>query len=371
VNAVRRTLRLAIGCDSSVLGGTERVTANLLTALSREVEVTIIGCDAAVVEWLAKTRPGTDVVLVPPIRSKRCLGAMWARRRAIRKVRPDVYHANLTSVYSGGVTLFAATSVHGVAAVAVEHLPIFVGATPLRRRLKRFVSGRLAAHVAVGDAAARAIERDVGLPPESIRTIHNGVPELELDPVLRMATGPVVGTLARLDIGKGLDVLVAALAKLPDVVAVVVGAGPEEVRLRDLARRTGVSDRFEMVGWRERPRDFLPTFDVFVLPSRAEGLPLSIIEAMLAERAVVATRVGSVAEVVVDGETGLLVPPDEPAALAEAIASVLGDDERRQAMGRAGRELARRAFSVEVMARGYEQLYADITGLPVGDLEPR
>jgi glycosyltransferase involved in cell wall biosynthesis len=353
-------LRIAISCDSAEIGGAEHSTGNLLATLSPEIRVTVVSVDAQVGRWLAEHRAGTQVVLVPPIRSKRDLPAMRARQRAIAGLRPHVYQASVTTVFSGEYALLSAMRVPGVSTIAVEHTLQFGDVTWLRRKLKRYVAHRVSAHVAVSDAAARAIEDELDLARGSVRTIHNGVPDVELPPAPRRSTGPVLGTFARLVSGKGIDVLCRALTEVPHAHAVVAGAGPGEAELRALALDLGVADRFDLLGFRARPRDLLPGFDVFVLPSRQEALPLSIVEAMLAALPVVATRVGGVHEVVEDRETGLLVPPDDPTALASALNELLGDRDRRDRMGAAGRERALRDFSVDKMTRAYETLYEEI-----------
>ncbi len=205
------------------------------------------------------------------------------------------------------------------------------------------------------------MESTAGLPNGSIRAIQNGVPELHGVPVPRASAGPVVGTLSRLDWTKGIDVLFSALPCLPEVTAVVVGKGDAEASLRAMAARMGVSDRVVFAGWTDQPGAWLQSFDVFVLPSRAEGLPLSICEAMLSGLPVVATAVGSVPEVVVDGTTGLVIPVDDPDALVRALQSLVSDPALRARMGEAGRERAARDFSVTSMVAQYEALYDEIT----------
>src|SRR5262249_41693432 len=101
--------------------------------------------------------------------------------------------------------------------------------------------------------------------------------------------------------------------------------------------------------------------DVFVQPSRSEGLPLAILEAMATGVPIVATRVGGVAEAVIDGETGLLVPPGEPAALARALGMILDSADRGARLAREGRARAEKEFSVQAMARRYSDLYAALT----------
>jgi glycosyltransferase involved in cell wall biosynthesis len=243
--------------------------------------------------------------------------------------------------------------------VAVEQLP-HASESRVHRGFKRASSRRLAAHVAVGTGSAREVERLAGLPPGSVRTIHHGVPDLPLGNAPRPAAGFVVGSIGRLDRQKGLDVLVDALPSVPDAFALLVGDGPERCDLLDRAAAAGVEDRLEVTGWRDDARSFLGALDAYVLPSRFEGFPQAVVEAMLAERAVVASDVGSVSDAVVDGETGLLVPPDDAEALAAALRRLRDDEPLRAALGRRAREKALAEFSPSRMARAYEALYEEI-----------
>jgi glycosyltransferase involved in cell wall biosynthesis len=171
-----------------------------------------------------------------------------------------------------------------------------------------------------------------------------------------------VGSLGRLDGVKGYDVLLRALPELPDVRAVVIGEGAARPELERLARELGVAERVELPGWSDRPAELLPGFDVFCLPSRSEGFPLSIVEAMFAARPVVATDVGSVREAVDEGRTGFVVPPDDVSALRDALDQLVCNRELRRRMGDAGRQRALQGFTSAVMARGFEQLYEEIDG---------
>ncbi len=118
----------------------------------------------------------------------------------------------------------------------------------------------------------------------------------------------------------------------------------------------------QLVPWSDAARDLLGDMDVFVLPSRNEGFPLSIVEAMLAARPVVATDVGSVREAVLDGVSGFVVPPDDVDALRSALRRLLDDAELRVHMGEAGRARALDHFTDTAMARAFEQLYERIDG---------
>jgi glycosyltransferase involved in cell wall biosynthesis len=270
-----------------------------------------------------------------------------------------VLHANLRAPWTCTAAIAAGIAVPGVRVVAVEQLPLPLSERQRRRKLA--TSRRLGAHVAVGHRSARELERDIGLPHGSIQVVHNGVPDVPVTPVPRVSDGPVVGTLGRLDTQKGYDVLVSALAELPGVHAVLVGDGPEREPLERLAGELGVSERVHILGWHDRPRAFLTSFDVFALPSRYEGFPLSIVEAMLAGLPIVASDVGSIAEALDEERAGVLVQPDDPAGLARAIGALLADDERRARLGAHAREVASARHTSRAMAEGFLRIYESLT----------
>jgi len=167
----------------------------------------------------------------------------------------------------------------------------------------------------------------------------------------------IVGTVSRLVEQKGLDTLLAAVpavvARRPDVRFVLVGDGP----LRSELERRAAGLPVEVLGERDDVPDQLARFDVFVLPSRFEGLCLAVIEAQAAGVPVVATPVGGIVETVVPGETGTLVPVDDPAALAAAISGVLDDPAAAGAMALEARRRARSRFSVDAMVEKTLALY--------------
>jgi glycosyltransferase involved in cell wall biosynthesis len=286
---------------------------------------------------------------------------MWTNRRAISHRHPDIFHANLPALSSCQYPLLAAISVRGTKTVAVEQLPL-ARHSSMGLMLKRFVSRWLDAHVAVGEKAAREIERIARLRPGSLSVVHNGVPDVQIRKRPRPASGPVIGSIARFERQKGLDVLISALPRLPEATLVLVGGGPERASLEALARSLGVLERVRLVDWTADARDYLGSLDVFVLPSRFEGFPLATVEAMLAELPVVVTDVGSNTEAVVDGENGLVVPADDVASLAKAVRTILADTARRQAMGKKGRARALAHFTDRAMANAFEALYDSLLG---------
>ncbi len=351
--------RLVMFSEATGRGGAEISLRNLIAALDPCFDLIVMGVDASICAWLAAPRPGTRTMLVRPVRNKLSLGAFMALRRAIAGQRPDIFHANLRTIADAQYAVAAALTIRGLKVVAVEQLPL-----PPRGRasnwLKRRTSARLAGHVAVGERAARIVEDAVGLPSVSIRTIHNGVPDLGPPSPPPAGRRTVIGTLARLDRIKGLDVLLDAAVGLPTTNLLLVGAGPERDWLEARAAQLGIDDRVEIAPWNDNARDRLRDIDIFVLPSRNEGFPLSVLEAMLAGRPVVATDVGSVREAVADGETGFVVPAEDASALRAALERLVLDPDLRRNMGAAGRASGLRRFTSAAMARDFEQLYNEI-----------
>lgn len=361
-----RPFHLLIYSDAPVRGGAEMTLAMLMGRLPQQIRVSVLGVEREVVEWLAGHRPGTDTHVIAPIADRDDLAGMRAHRAAFRRLQADIVQFNLSALWSCQWAMAAALSVPGQRAIAVENSPMG-SPSGLSNRLKRFTSARLAGHVAVGERTARMIEESVDLPPGSVDHLYHGVEAIDHRPPARSWDGPLIGTIARHDRVKGVDVLLAAMPLLDDSVhLVLIGNGPEHDSLVSLSGRLGLGDRVEFrdVPWSERAGDHVAGFDVFVLPSRLEGFPVTIMEAMLAGVPVVATDVGSVRESVTDGVTGRVVPPEDPAALATAITEVLADAERRRAMGAAGRAEALERFTLEATTAAYCRLYDGILDRP-------
>lgn len=348
-------MRVVVCTDSVGVGGAEISLANLVGAVDPAVRMHVLGVDEAVVARVAAGRPGTPATVAP------------ARRHptVLARLRPDVVHANLAVPWAGATDLAAALTLPRTRVVAVQQLPlrtVDLGVWLRTRALLR----RLDAHVAVGEASARRMEDFYALGRGSVVSVPNCVPDVALPPrTPRPPDAPlVVGSLGRLDAVKGYDLLLRALARLPGVRAVVVGEGAARPALEGLAREVGVADRVALPGWSDQPSAALPTFDVFCLPSRSEGFPLSIVEAMLAELPVVATRVGSVAELVADGRTGLLVERDDLDGLVDALARLRDDAALRSRCGVAGRRRALASYTVEHMATAYQRLWERLLATP-------
>jgi glycosyltransferase involved in cell wall biosynthesis len=346
--------------DASSWAGAEVLLGTLLAGLTTLIEAVVIGVDEPTVGKLATFRPGSATVLLPRAHGIRDLRGILIHRSAIADLGLDIFHANLSWLPACREALLAATSLRGLRVLAVENLPLdHHGART--RLVKHITSRRLDAHVAVGEAAARMVEGRALLRRGSVQVIHNGI--VDLGPPSERVRGTdavVVGCLARLDRIKGLDVLLNSIVSLPSVRVVVAGRGPERKPLEQLAARLGVAERVRFLDWVDSPRQLLQSFDVFVLPSRAEGFPLSIVEAMFAGLPVVATDVGSVREAVIEGETGILVPPDDSERLTGALRNLVDRPELRRQLGERGRAVAVERFTAERMVAAYEDLYEQL-----------
>lgn len=229
-------------------------------------------------------------------------------------------------------------------------------------------------------AIAEAVRRDWPLVVrEQARVVHNGIDLASFDaraaaeapPALPQE--PVVASLSHLIPWKGHGDFLGAVAKLaprfPEVAWAVGGDDifqfqGERERLRALAEMLGVSEQVAFLGHVEAVPSFMKALHLFVLPSHHEPFGRVLLEAMAAGRPVVATRGGGVPEVVVHGETGLLVPPGRPDALAEAIGELLSDPARAEAMGEAGRRRVAERFSLQATVAGVESAYESFGWLP-------
>jgi sugar transferase (PEP-CTERM/EpsH1 system associated) len=228
--------------------------------------------------------------------------------------------------------------------------------------------------LSVSEVLRQKLCETVGFPKERIRVVTNGVDLSRFgvtghltDYKSALGLRPdtlTFGTVGRLVPVKCYPVLLQAsrliLEQHPTACLIVVGDGPLHDELTAMVRQYNVADRVKFLGWRSDVSEILKALDVFVLASESEGMSNTILEAMASGRPVVATSVGGNVELVVEGETGLLVPPGDPKALAEAVTTLLRDPPRRSQMGQLGRQRASEYFSLETMARNYASFYLEI-----------
>jgi glycosyltransferase involved in cell wall biosynthesis len=297
---------------------------------------------------------------------------LWAWRpllRFLRDQRVDVLHAHKFGSNVWGVVLARVARVPVM--VAHEHTWSWEG-EPLRRALDRHLVARGASvFVAVSREDRRRMSDVEGIDPARTRFIPNGMPPLappsgaDVRAELGIAAdAPVVGTVGVLRPQKGLDVLVAAArivaGEVPEARFVVVGAGPEQAALRDRVAASGLADRLLLTGFRADVADTLAAFDVAVSSSFFEGSPLAVMEYMAAGKPIVATAVGGVPDLIEDGVHGLLVPPGDPRAFADAVLRLLREPATASRLGEQARARQQSEFTMDAMVRRFEELYDEL-----------
>jgi glycosyltransferase involved in cell wall biosynthesis len=361
-NGTSRPIRLAVSTRATMIGGAEHTLGTLLANLDDRFSVSLVTASREVAEFLAARRAPSRVTVVPKRGDQDPRSTLPRLRAALAKGDPDIVHVNRAWLWDRPIDIAAATLVRGAKVVVVEHTQSLPSRSGRQRQVRRRLSDRVDAMVSVSDAAAREAERNIGLPPGTIRTIHNGVEPAAALPVDRPLGRPVtIGAVGRLSWEKGFEYVPAVLRQLGNVEALIVGDGPDREKLSRLALAEGVADRFRMVGWQEDVGDWFPRFDLLLAPSRSEGSPpLAALQAMMIGVPVVAADVGGIPEAIDDHQTGMLVPPADVAAMAAAIDELIVDDELRHRIAAAARERVERDFAAPTMARRFEELYAEI-----------
>ncbi len=231
----------------------------------------------------------------------------------------------------------------------------------------RLVLRNYAAVVAVsGEVKQRLLK--AGVHEERIHLVRNGIDLRPFDnaqPSLRSGTHsnrpPIVGLVGRLSIEKGVDIFLHAaarvLAELPSTKFVVVGEGPDRDKLESLIDDLKIRESVSMLGRRDDMPSVYASLDIMVSASRQEGLPIAILEGMASRLPLVATAVGEVPTVVLDGRTGVLLPPEDPRSLASAIADLLQNSAERERLGARARKLIEDEFSADRMTDDYLRVY--------------
>lgn len=285
------------------------------------------------------------------------LGALLALRRLLSRERVDLVHTH-GALASHVLSRVAARSLH-IPVVTHMHGPNIFRRQPLIRALYRLADNETArwcsAIVCVSDATRAALVAQ-GIPDRLLVTIRNGLDPPAEQPAparLPLPMGlPLVVCVGRVEPTKGQRELLESFAALEQRAALAIVGDGDPAYLAVLereARRLGVGERVLFTGVREDVPSILAGADLLVLPSWSEGFPIAPLEAMAAGLPVVATAVGGTPELVVDGGTGLLVPPRDPRRLAQAIDLLIADPDRSRSLGAAGRRRLVEEFSAQRM----------------------
>jgi sugar transferase (PEP-CTERM/EpsH1 system associated) len=353
------------------VGGLENGVVNLVNGSPAALRHAIV-CMTGDRGFQARLRSGVEVVTVGK-RPGHDVGAFARLVRWLRRARPEIVHSRNWG------------TIDAVLAARLARIPVVLhgehgreisdpdGRNARRNRVRRLLAPIVTRFVTVSDDLRRWLVREVGVPARKVVTICNGVDTSRFSPgdrtAARAALGlaidrTLVGTVGRLDPVKDQAGLVRAFAGVRArnraAALVIVGDGPCRGELAGLITALGLSEQALLLGECHDVPRVLAALDLFVLPSIAEGISNTVLEAMATGLPVVATRVGGNPELVEDGVTGTLVPRQDPEALASAITRYLDDDGWRRAHGEAARRRAVERFSLDRMCAGYTRLYADL-----------
>lgn len=366
-NTTPKVLHVVI---SMAVGGAERLVYDMVRYPAFAENRPIVCCMDAVGELGEKLkkegyivhckgrRPGLDLSII-----------MWLREKIIEE-KADVVHAHQYSPLFYAVP--AALMAGGVKVIYTEHGRFY----PERKSWKRSLLNPLLAlgvdHlVSISGATAQAMATYDNLPLHRISVIHNGIDCSCMNPLIDKGlkreelglprNSRIIGTAARLNSIKNmpmmLRVLKLVLSSVPNTVLLIAGVGEEEERLRVLASDLGIADEVRFLGLRFDLPEIYPLFDVFLLTSFSEGISVTLLESMGSGVPSVVTDVGGNREVVVEGETGFLVPLDHDQAMARRVAELLQKCDVAVRMGQLGRERVGQVFSVQGMMDAYYRLY--------------
>jgi glycosyltransferase involved in cell wall biosynthesis len=366
--------------SGDAVGGTERVVWELATRLpAARFDVRV---------WLS-TAPGVDefaaaleargvpVDRVPEVDSRWDWKGMFETWRRLRRAGPRLLHVH--HVWPAADRYLATLAdVAGVPHLVITEHIVGQGHSPAQRALKRRELERADAVTAVCGAVADALVRDIGVERARLRVVPNGTepPDEALESVeareIRVSCGagpmrPLWVCAARLEEQKGQDVLLDALAEVArrglEFTVALAGAGTQRAALEAKSVALGLAGRVRFLGQVEAIGPLMLAADAVALPSRWEGLPLTLLEALARGRPVVASRVGGIPEVIEDGVHGRLVEPGDARGLADALEAFHRRPDAASQLGRAGARLVRERYTWSRVVQGFEAVYDEVLGL--------
>jgi sugar transferase (PEP-CTERM/EpsH1 system associated) len=355
------------------VGGLENGVVNLVNATTEQFRHSVI-CMTTAGPFARRLPPDVDVhVLGKSVgHDPRTFVNLV---RVLRRTRPDVVHSRNWATFDAVM----AARLAGIRAIIHgEHgrdIADPEGRNVRRNRYRRLCAPLVTRFVTVSDELRDWLVRDVGLSAKKIITIHNGVDTERYAPrdlaAARRALGLprdalVVGAVGRLDPVKDHATLVGAFASVlrrVPAILMIVGDGPCRRDLERRVRSLQIDPHVRLLGERDDVPVALAAMDVFVLPSIAEGISNTVLEAMATALPVVVTRIGGNPELVEDGVNGMHVPREDSAALAAAITAYLEDDHLRVLHGKSARERVLEHFSLQSMVARYASLYRDVAGV--------
>ncbi|MCX6551967.1 MAG: glycosyltransferase [Acidobacteria bacterium] len=321
-------------------------------------------------ELARRASEGHDLVRLAPSHELD-FAASFRLARVLREYRPDIIHAHDPHGVSMAAMALSTISGRSMPALVIARRVDF---HLKRNALSRWKYKQIDAAICSSDAIRRMVIED-GIAEDRAFTVYEGIqveriashPSIDVHQALWLPAGaPVVGNIAALVPHKGQRYLVDAAPAIvrarPDTQILIFGEGELRPALQRQIKQLGLDHHVHLVGFRPDILALLKSLDVFVMSSITEGLGTSILDAMAASKAVVATRAGGMPEVVEDGVTGLVVPTANPGAMADAILRLLADADLRRRMGEAGLARVRAQFTADRMVEGTLVVYEHVVG---------
>jgi starch synthase (maltosyl-transferring) len=360
--------RIAFCITDLDAGGAERALVQIVTRLDRSRWEPFVFCLSGEGELAAVLRDAGIAVVCLGANRRHGLRVVWRLSRRLAKLRPTIlqtflYHANIAGRLAGRAARIP---------MIVSGIRVAEKRSAFRLWLDRATGWMVARHVCVSqDVAAFSAARG-RLPVSKIRVIPNGVDAARLAEAPRAELAqfgipPASRTLlfvGRLDPQKGPFVLLTAVKDLlprhPELHVLMVGDGPLGEKLRTWVAKENLQSRIHFAGRRNDVPSLFRAADLFVLPSLWEGLPNVVLEAMAAGIPTVASRVEGISDLLIDGRTGLIVPPNSPPDLAEAIARMLADPQQARRMAREAQRIVQERFTWQNVVEQYEQTYREL-----------
>jgi len=357
---MRRRIPVAVFLSRFDPGGTERQTIELIRRLDRERFDVHVPCFQKAGAWLARAEEYAASVEAFPIRGFRRTATLWQAHAFGRWCRERDIKILYTADFYTNVFATPAAAVAGVPVRLASRREINAGKRPAQIALQR-ASYACAQAVVANCAAAADRLAEERVARSRIHVIPNGI---DVSRYRQCAGGrPIrrIAVVANLRPEKAHEVLFAAaqmvLRRVPDVELVVAGDGPRRAELERLAAAMDIAPRVRFLGHCEDVAGLLAGSDAFVLPSRSEAFPNSVLEAMASALPIVASRVGGISELVEHQRTGVLVPPDDARALSYALLDLIQWPDHARGLGRAARRTVETHYSFDRTVAAFERLY--------------
>jgi glycosyltransferase involved in cell wall biosynthesis len=323
-------------------------------------------------ELRQRAAEGLDLIPLAP-RTEMDLSAAWRLSRVIKQLKPDIVHAHDPhGVAMAALALSMSTQLAKPPLVAARRVDFHLRSTSLSRWKYRQVD----CFICASEAIRKMLVAD-GVPGVRAVTVHEGIdlgrveaaPPANLHEELWLPhQAPIVGNVAALVPHKGqrhlVESAILVLPQVPDARFVIAGEGELRPALERQIREHHLEKHVHLAGFRPDVLSVHKAFDIFAMSSVTEGLGTSLVDAMACGKPIVATGTGGIPEVVVDGETGFLVPPRDHGAMAAALVRLLHDEGLRTQMGEAGRSRARKLFSAERMVHETLRVYERVAMHP-------